>query len=55
MIPGQTMFVRKSGQKIVYDQTVGSTDYGHIVDENGKNFPSFPVSSLLARGYWERP
>ena len=54
---GDTIYVRADGAKIVFDSTEGEgmhlEIYAHIVDENGKAYPSKLLDNLLSHGYWE--
>jgi hypothetical protein len=47
------IYTREDGAKIIYDKTVGDIIYAHIVDSEGKKYPSKALDNLLSHGYWE--
>ena len=55
--PGQTIYFRGDGAKIVLDSVSGEginiEVYGHVVDESGKEYPSKLLENITKFGYWE--
>ena len=55
--PGQTIYVRVDGAKIVLDSISGEginiEVYAHVVDENGKSLPIQLLENITKFGYWE--
>ena len=55
--PGQTIYVREGGAKIVLDSIYGEglnrEVHAHVVDESGKEYPSQLLENITKFGYWE--
>ena len=48
-----TIYIKDDGSKLIYDRTKDGIIYGHVINAEGKSFPSQPAEQILARGYWE--
>ena len=57
MRPGDVIYVREGGAKIILDRIEGEglqqEIYAHVVDENGKVYEAKLLDNILSWGYWE--
>jgi hypothetical protein len=49
----QVLYAQADGSKLVYEREDNEIVYGYVIRPDGKQYPTKPVESILARGYWE--
>jgi hypothetical protein len=49
----QVLYSQADGSKLVYESEDKEIVYGYVIRPDGKQYPTMPVESILARGYWE--
>ena len=49
----QVLYAQADGSKLVYEREDKEIVYGYVIRPDGKQYPTMPVESILARGYWE--
>jgi len=49
----QILYTQDDGSKLIYEREDGELVFGYVIRPNGKQYPTKPVESILARGYWE--
>lgn len=49
----QVLYTQADGSKLIYESEDGELVFGYVIRPDGKQYPTKPVESILARGYWE--
>jgi hypothetical protein len=49
----QVLYTQADGSKLIYEREDGELVFGYVIRPDGKQYPTKPVESILARGYWE--
>jgi hypothetical protein len=49
----QILYTQDDGSKLVYEREDKEIVYGYVIRPDGKQYPTMPIESILARGYWE--
>jgi hypothetical protein len=49
----EVLYTQNDGSKLIYEREDGELVYGYVIRPDGKQYPTKPVESILARGYWE--
>lgn len=49
----QILYTQDDGSKLVYESEDKEIAYGYVIRPNGTQYPTMPIESILARGYWE--